>query len=263
MSELSKMKPLWTVDVAIYSGKRSMRYYARGDDSQEAIQRAAEMVPTKFYPVIPDASKARPFEPEAFPVPYRVPMAQASRAPKSVEDSDLVPMIRRYDVRSDPIGYEDGCDRVIVDRLTGEEILRYDLGDPANYSPSHGGLSDKDCLETMNRDIHEEIEASKSVVKYPPSEPTLTRIIRKKRREREELLAEARDLMEFLGDDATKGFRFGEYFIGEDAILRPALEAKGFTSISFAMGEADSFGPLIRNVTAVDPTGKRVMFQYG
>jgi len=72
-----------------------------------------------------------------------------------------------------------------------------------------------------------------------------------------------RELLSFLGDDETKAFNFGEWFRGEREILKPALERRGFTNISFYMVESDSFGPLIRGCRAMGPNGKQMGFYYG
>ena len=79
-------------------------------------------------------------------------------------------------------------------------------------------------------------------------------------RRREE--AEAKDLLEFLGDDA-QGFDFNRWAAGEREILKAALERRGFSRISFHMVEEDSHGPLIRGAVATNPDGKRVRFFYG
>lgn len=57
-------------------------------------------------------------------------------------------------------GHEDDEDQICVDQLTGEVIVRYDLGDPANYHPEYGGLSKGEYLERQGRDPKERIDAS-------------------------------------------------------------------------------------------------------
>jgi hypothetical protein len=49
----------------------------------------------------------------------------------------------------------------------------------------------------------------------------------------------------------------------ERTILKPALERRGFTEISFYMIEQDSFGPLIRGAVALNPDRQTVRFFYG
>lgn len=61
----------------------------------------------------------------------------------------------------------------------------------------------------------------------------------------------------------AKGFSFDDYFDGEQRIMKPELESKGFTDITFHMGERDSFGPLSRIVRATDANGNRRTFMYG
>lgn len=60
-----------------------------------------------------------------------------------------------------------------------------------------------------------------------------------------------------------EGFDFSAYFTHEQELLKPRLEAKGFTAISFAMGESDSFGPLSRVCYATDSEGNNRTFMYG
>jgi len=71
------------------------------------------------------------------------------------------------------------------------------------------------------------------------------------------------NLFDLLGDDISH-FSFEEYYRDEQHILKPALEARGYRDVRFFMGEHDSFGPLIREVTAIHPsTNRRVNFWYG
>lgn len=58
-------------------------------------------------------------------------------------------------------------------------------------------------------------------------------------------------------------FSYEEYFQSELRILKPQMEALGFTSIYFQMGERDSFGPLSRIVYATDMEGNARQFIYG
>lgn len=46
-------------------------------------------------------------------------------------------------------------------------------------------------------------------------------------------------------------------------IAKPAMEAKGFTAISFYTHEGDSCGPLIRGVRCKDSKGTSCKFFYG
>ena len=74
------------------------------------------------------------------------------------------------------------------------------------------------------------------------------------------------DLFEFLrieGDGELVGFDFSKYWSGEQNILKPALERRGFTQVAFFDGERDSFGPLSRIVTATDAKGQSRKFIYG
>lgn len=60
-----------------------------------------------------------------------------------------------------------------------------------------------------------------------------------------------------------EGFRFSEYYIDEQTILKPQLEAMELSDIRFLDGERDSFGPLTRIITAKDASGATIKFCYG
>lgn len=49
----------------------------------------------------------------------------------------------------------------------------------------------------------------------------------------------------------------------EQTIIKPALEALGYTNIRFIDGDRDSYGPLTRIVIAVRAHGKTEYFIYG
>ena len=179
-------------------------------------------------------------------------------AEPAADDPDLVP---RYTRRTDtPDDYT--CDHVWIDRLTGQEVLRYDAADPANTSPAYGARPDPEVLAQKGHSVDEEIPLSLCATPVSAGEAAAWRRTKAARVERELEEAAARDLLDFLGDDAT-GFDFGRWSDGEAEILRPALERRGFTAVSFYMGEQDSFGPLSRGCVARDPTNKRVRFYYG
>ena len=63
--------------------------------------------------------------------------------------------------------------------------------------------------------------------------------------------------------DVWGRFDFSHYHRDEVSVLKPALEAKGFTNIYFVMGECDSFGPLSRVACVTDPQGNRRKLVYG
>lgn len=48
---------------------------------------------------------------------------------------------------------ETTCDVVWLDRVTGQQILRYDGADPANTREEYGAVSDKECFERRGLDI--------------------------------------------------------------------------------------------------------------
>lgn len=159
----------------------------------------------------------------------------------------------------------DVCDIWYVDRLTGAEIMRYDAADPANRPPL--GPSDADCLAQRGYNIDEEISVSQSrvpVTQADVQEWAMKQAFKSERQEEfrrgEELLGEM-DLFTFLGVDGLQ-FSYKDFNRDEQRILKPALEAKGFTLITFSMGDQDSFGPLTRVVRAVKD-GRGYIFMYG
>lgn len=158
---------------------------------------------------------------------------------------------------------QDDEDEFCIDRATGKTVVRYDLGDPANYSPAYGGWSKDEWLEKKGLDPRATVDVAKAAVRIPPGEAERFRVSEERRRQREQEEAVARDLMSFLSHAEVKDFDFGDYRKGETEILEPALAKRGFTNIGFYMGEQDSFGPLSRGCVALDPTGKRVRFFYG
>lgn len=170
-------------------------------------------------------------------------------------------MIRRYVKKYDEPD-ECTCDVVWTDRKTGETVLSYDAGDPANTNPAYGGMSDADWFKEQGLDIYAEVPVEESVVPVGPGEVERCAAARVAREQRKREEAEAADLLDFLGDEAS-AFDFSEYDEGERDILRPALERRGFTNVSFHMGEQDSFGPLSRGCVATDGDGKRRRFFYG
>lgn len=57
------------------------------------------------------------------------------------------------------------CDRVCTDRLTGMEVFRYDLGDPANWNAEYGGISDDERFQRRKLDRRERIRIEDCVIK--------------------------------------------------------------------------------------------------
>lgn len=153
-------------------------------------------------------------------------------------------------------------DVVWVDRLTGKTVLRYDGADPANTNPAYGAKPDRDVFASKGLDIDAEIEAEKSAVPIRSGEAEAWAAVKARRARVKHEEEAAEDLLTFLGDSAAT-FDFADWQESERAILRPALEARGFKNISFYMIEQDSFGPLIRGCVALDPDGKRKRFFYG
>lgn len=58
----------------------------------------------------------------------------------------------------------------------------------------------------------------------------------------------ARELHEIGIDMSQFSYNPRTYRDEEETIIKPQLEAKGYTGITFSMGESDSFGPLSRKV---------------
>ncbi|MCP1852881.1 MULTISPECIES: hypothetical protein [unclassified Bradyrhizobium] len=153
-------------------------------------------------------------------------------------------------------------DVIWTDRLSGQEVTRYDGADPANTHPAYGGMPDSDWFEKKGLDINEGIELEKSVLPVPDGEAERFAARTRRIAERKQEDEEACDLLTFLGADAEQ-FDFDDYYDGERKILTPALEKRGYTAIRFYMVEQDSFGPLIRGCAAQCHCGKRVRFFYG
>ncbi len=75
---------------------------------------------------------------------------------------------------------------------------------------------------------------------------------------------ETLDLLDVIGASAADepDFCSRSYWKWEDEIATPLLEKLGYANIRFSMGECDSFGPLIRIVTA-EKNGIPYRFIYG
>lgn len=170
-------------------------------------------------------------------------------------------LVARYDWQQD----EDMEDEYCVDRLTGREVVRYDLGDPANYAVSHGGWSKREWLEREGLDPDAEIDIAQAAVRIGQWEVDCHARVKARRAEREREESEARDVFDVISKRAARRFRFDRehWRNDEERVLRPALERAGYRDVGFHMIEEDSFGPLIRGVVATDPSGKRVRFYYG
>jgi hypothetical protein len=54
------------------------------------------------------------------------------------------------------------CDKVWIDRLTGQEVMRYDAADPANTNSYYGARPDEDAFVRRGLDIYEVIDAEKA-----------------------------------------------------------------------------------------------------
>lgn len=110
-------------------------------------------------------------------------------------------------------------DQICIDRATGKEVVRYDLGDPANYAPSYGGWSKREWLERKGLDPDATVEVASAAIPISRWEVEHYRRQTARKAEVERLEAEARDLLDFIGDDAN-AFDFGKYREGERAKIK-------------------------------------------
>ena len=78
------------------------------------------------------------------------------------DDRGVMRKVPRFFWTTEPNGYTDGdgLDQICIDRLTGKVVVRYDLGDPANYNPDYGGLSRSEYLERKKFDPSERMRLS-------------------------------------------------------------------------------------------------------
>lgn len=72
------------------------------------------------------------------------------------------------------------------------------------------------------------------------------------------------NLLDVITVDTSDASHFcdREYWLWENNIAKPALEALGYTHISFSDGERDSFGPLTR-IVWTQKDNASVKFIYG
>ena len=73
----------------------------------------------------------------------------------------------------------------------------------------------------------------------------------------------ARELHELGIDMSQFSYNPRTYLEQEQTIIKPQLEALGYTNITFGDGERDSFGPLTRIVYTTGPDGYLQKFIYG
>lgn len=71
---------------------------------------------------------------------------------------------------------------------------------------------------------------------------------------------ESKDLQTVI---SFEGFDHAHYYRDERTILEPRLQELGYCYFSWRTGERDSFGPLIRCLTAATLDGEPVQFWYG
>lgn len=56
------------------------------------------------------------------------------------------------------------ADVVYIDRMTGEEVMRYDGADPANTRFDYGATPDADCFSQRGMNIKEKIRSEDAVI---------------------------------------------------------------------------------------------------
>lgn len=178
------------------------------------------------------------------------------------ENTQTSQVVLRY-VRK--IDAPDDCtyDIYYIDRTTGKEVMRYDGADPANTKASYGAITDEEAFQNKSLNINEEVDIKFCVT--PVSQFDVTLLIQQKelKEQEEKEIGKSQDLFDFLDREEIDHFDFEDWYAGEKSIFRPALEKRGYTNISFSMGEEDSFGPLIRLIRCQDTDGKWVRFYYG
>lgn len=166
---------------------------------------------------------------------------------------------------------EDDCDVIWRDRKTGAVVIHYDGGDPAEWDPKRGGMSDTDRMKSLGLDPNAEIRVSESmlpVTQYDVDNWAFTKNARLRREalrsQREVEEAAALDLWDVLNPKDLGGFSFDNYSRGEIDIFTPLLAALGYMDARFYNVESDSFGPLIRGCEAMDVIrNRKVRFFYG
>jgi len=90
---------------------------------------------------------------------YAVAAHNADSSPAMAKDGLIARWLKLYD---EPDQYT--CDIVYFDRVTGDEVLRYDGADPANTDPYYGARTDGDCMSAKGLDIKELIEPGRQKV---------------------------------------------------------------------------------------------------
>jgi len=90
---------------------------------------------------------------------------QALRLKRQTIPADKV---RRYESTQD-CSEDCMCDVVWIDRLTGNEVIRYDGADPANTNSYYGAIGDEEMFSRRGLDPYELIdkEAAKPMPTFP------------------------------------------------------------------------------------------------
>jgi hypothetical protein len=85
-------------------------------------------------------------------------LAQAALRRKRVE---LAPgKVMRYMSTYDESGGPTFCDKVWIDRLTGNAVMRYDAADPANTNSYYGARPDEEIFVARGLDYYELIDVT-------------------------------------------------------------------------------------------------------
>ena len=90
---------------------------------------------------------------EDFDREHRYAQAALNRKRVPIPDGKVMRYEYTYDERED-------CDKVWVDRLTGNVVLRYDAADPANTNSYYGARPDEEFFVRKGLDIYEVIDAT-------------------------------------------------------------------------------------------------------
>ena len=148
----------------------------------------------------------------------------------------------------------------IIDRLTDRVVASWDCSDRVKA---------EDVMASRGMFWKEEIPAAQCMTPVTAQECSDYERAKVAAQERKVAAQEAwdrgtallgtDDLLSFL---KIENFNFDLYQNHEQSLIKPALKEKGFTQISFIMGEAESFGPLSRVVLAMK-NNELYTFCYG
>ena len=101
---------------------------------------------------------------EDFDREHRYAQAALNRRRVEIPDGHVMRYEFTYDSSEDLM-----CDKVWIDRLTGNEVLRYDAADPANTNSYYGARPDEESFIRRGLDIYAVIDAkdAKPLPQFP------------------------------------------------------------------------------------------------